>query len=147
MRARLLTTGLLAAGLTAAFPATAQTPAETIAERIGQFARNLPTNLEAVGDLWNGKLADGASTSFTLDIDSRRAYLVIADCYLSCSRVDVSVSNDEDGSNIHNSEQRGGLAVAYINPLAASKVRIKVTMVDCAKPACVWGAAVVVEAK
>jgi hypothetical protein len=138
---------LLAAGLMLALPATAQTPAEDIAERIGKFARQLPANLEAVGDLWNGELADDASTSFTLDIDPRRSYLVIADCHLSCNRVNVSVLNDEDGSNIRDSEDRNGLSVAYINPLAASKVRIKVTMVDCTKPACVWGAAVVVEAK
>ncbi|HVY89097.1 MAG TPA: hypothetical protein VG942_09535 [Hyphomonadaceae bacterium] len=117
--------------------ASAQSPVEKITDRISTYASQLP--VEPLGDMQVGDLPKDGKSSFTIDVDPRKAHIVVAACSSSCT-VDLKAVNAEDGSDIHDGERRPLTTQVYINPLAASKVRIDVVMANCGAKTCTWGA-------
>ena len=134
----------LAAGVL--FTAAALTPhradAQYLAQIEGQFAavsEELEARgLNAVPDMFNGALEEGATEQFTLSLRGGRYYQIIGVCDSDCSDVDLALF-DASGTRVTEDVLEDDFPLLEVEPTSDGTYTVEVAMITCAAEPCYWG--------
>jgi hypothetical protein len=96
--------------------------------------------LDRVGAVMDRELRPGAKAEFVFTIDPAKSYRVLGVCDLNCDDLEIAVSDSATGEILHEDEERDSFPVIDIDPGAARRIDISVTMADCSDSECIFAA-------
>jgi hypothetical protein len=141
MRKLCLTLAALAAGLTVAGTASAQTePAKWVNRILVEWQEiQWKEGWAPVGAARPGALASGAETRLEFPLAAGAAYRVVVVCEPGCGAGEVELL-DPAGAKVGVTKPLVEMPRLEATPAAAGTYRLRVAMTDCASAACVWSA-------
>lgn len=141
MRKSIVTLAALAAVLTAAGTASAQTaPAKWVNRILVEWQEiQGKEGWAPVGQARPGALAGGAEARLEFPLAAGSAYRFVVVCEPGCGAGDVELL-DPAGARIGDPKPLVEMPRIEVTPAAAGTYRLRVGMTDCASAACAWSA-------
>jgi hypothetical protein len=141
MRKLCLTLAALAAGVTVAGRAPAQTaPAKWVNRILVEWQEiQSKEGWAPVGEARPGALASGAETRLDFPLAAGMAYRVVVVCEPGCGAGEVELL-DPAGARIGDPKPLVEMPRIEVTSAAAGTYRLRVVMTDCASAACAWSA-------
>lgn len=98
-------------------------------------AEEIDRKSKALGEQRFGQLRAGSSASLNLDIDPKKAHLIVAACDFDCVAIDLKAF-DQAGKLVAEHKGGGDLPTLTIKPGQAQAIKVELTMTECREPAC-----------
>jgi hypothetical protein len=102
---------------------------------IGAKAEEVDRKSKQVGDLRFGSLKAGATASLSVDLDPKKAHLIIAACDFDCVAIDLKAF-DQNDKLVAEHKGGGDMPTLAIKPGQATALKVTLTMTECREPAC-----------
>jgi hypothetical protein len=102
---------------------------------IGAKAEEVDRKSKQVGELRFGSLKAGATASLSVDLDPKKAHLIVAACDFDCVAIDLKAF-DQNEKLVAEHKGGGDMPTLAIKPGQATALKVTLTMTECREPAC-----------
>lgn len=144
-KVKLAAAGTLAcvAAFTAAAPAMAQNEHQDLVASLLDAAADLAREqgYSSTHSRYHGDLYEGGEETVTVDLEANTSYMIIAQCDLDCSDIDLWL-NDENGNLIDEDVLVDDTPIVEVTPVRSARFTIRTRMVTCDTNPCYFGIAV-----